>query len=1072
MEITPVGLIDGGARTGLLRGENIGTVEDAGTVRDLRLLSGDQITQVDFCEHQPAEISGYVYHDRDNDGTRDVGEEGIGRTTVILLDEQGQEVTRDVTDEAGHYDFGQLRAGRYSIVELHPDGWIDGKDSAGTIAGLVVGKAVADGDRINEIRLRWGDAGVDYNFGEYLGASIRGQVHLSTTDGDCFGADVDHPPLAGVRVELYHETGTLIDVTMTDDNGRYHFSGLVPGAYKVVEITPAGLIDGGARAGVLRGKNIGTVESAGAVRDLRLLSGDAILQVDFCEHEPSELAGVVYHDRNGDGAQDDGEEGIPRVVVKLVDENGRVINEDTTDPFGNYSFTALRAGNYTLMEIHPTGWLDGLDSRGTVDGQPTGVAINPGDMIQSIELGWGQTGVDFSFGEQLPGSISGRVHSDVRLDCVFNPDDGELLLAGVIMELVDQTGHVLGTTVTDLNGEYRFDDLAPGTYTVRELQPSNLFDGGTRAGSGGGNTQVANEISRIAVGSGQSLINYDFCEIPAGTLSGYVFQDGAPIELQHDEALPERIGELRDGRRTNDDTPLPGVVLELRDGITGRPIVAQEALPGTYRDGPIETSTDAAGFYYFVGLRPGTYAVYQRQPGEYIDGVDTPGSTSGFVFNPGEPVNEAVLQALEVDPQNNAIVRISLPPAKTSVENNFSEVIVHRLPPPPSEPPRVPRPPTLPPLPPGRALELGPRLIGPERLPQLRQYVVRPTISGLNSTVANTWHLSVVDAGRPRGSGLTVNDTPPIWLASAAKETTGSTLSRGIWQLHGNRYGHQNIDDQDVKLGLPFGIPVTGDFNGDGFDEVAIYHRGEWYIDVNANGTWDGDDLWARLGDRDDLPVSGDWDGDGKDDIGVYGRAWPGDPRAITHEPGLPDQDNPPALRPKNVPPRKRDATNGRRLMQLSKRGNMRADLIDHVFHYGLPTDIPVTGDWNGDGITSIGVFRQGKWYLDVDGDGQWTDNDVIEHFGEEGDRAVVGDFTGDGITDLGVFRAGTFILDTNGTRSIDSQDAVIRLGRENDVPVSGDWDGDGRDEVGVYRPQPDSPAEEVIGSRIVRKAS
>jgi hypothetical protein len=27
--------------------------------------------------------------------------------------------------------------------------------------------------------------------------------------------------------------------------------------------------------------------------------------------------------------------------------------------------------------------------------------------------------------------------------------------------------------------------------------------------------------------------------------------------------------------------------------------------------------------------------------------------------------------------------------------------------------------------------------------------------------------------------------------------------------------------------------------------------------------------------------------------------------------------------------------------------------------------DIPVTGDWNGNGVTKIGIFRNGLWYLD-----------------------------------------------------------------------------------------------------------
>ncbi len=130
----------------------------------------------------------------------------------------------------------------------------------------------------------------------------------------------------------------------------------------------------------------------------------------------------------------------------------------------------------------------------------------------------------------------------------------------------------------------------------------------------------------------------------------------------------------------------------------------------------------------------------------------------------------------------------------------------------------------------------------------------------------------------------------------------------------------------------------------------------------------------------------------------------------------------------------------------------MRADLIDHVFNYGVSGDQPISGDWTGQGSDSIGVFRNGDWHLDVDGSGQFEDNDMMVVFGQAGDLAVVGDWDGDGVDDLGVYRNGTFYLDTNGNRELDSSDTVVVLegGITGGKPVSGDWDGDGRDEVGV----------------------
>jgi hypothetical protein len=66
----------------------------------------------------------------------------------------------------------------------------------------------------------------------------------------------------------------------------------------------------------------------------------------------------------------------------------------------------------------------------------------------------------------------------------------------------------------------------------------------------------------------------------------------------------------------------------------------------------------------------------------------------------------------------------------------------------------------------------------------------------------------------------------------------------------------------------------------------------------------------------------------------------------------------------------------------------------------------------------------------------------------------VVGDFDGDGIEEIGIYRAGRWIIDANGNRQIDAADREINLGTADDKPIVGDFDGDGRDEPGLYREQ------------------
>jgi hypothetical protein len=265
--------------------------------------------------------------------------------------------------------------------------------------------------------------------------------------------------------------------------------------------------------------------------------------------------------------------------------------------------------------------------------------------------------------------------------------------------------------------------------------------------------------------------------------------------------------------------------------------------------------------------------------------------------------------------------------------------------------------------------------------------------------------------------------------------------------------GH--VVKRDVT-GFKDAIPVVGDFNGNGVADLGFFVDGQWFIDVNGDGRWDAGDMWAKLGTRDDQPVVGDWNGDGKFDIGIYGPAWPRDPHAVMVDRGLPSPLNKmevTAKRKKNVPPDEEDATSGNRELQRGETGKKRSDFIDHVFHYGTAVEKAIVGDWMGTGLRHIGVFRNGKWYLDIDGDGRLTDKDLECVFGEAGDIPVVGDWTGDGIEKIGVYRHGTFYLDTNNNHKLDPDDQVIQLGQDGDIPVAGDFDGSGKVHVGVYHP-------------------
>jgi len=128
----------------------------------------------------------------------------------------------------------------------------------------------------------------------------------------------------------------------------------------------------------------------------------------------------------------------------------------------------------------------------------------------------------------------------------------------------------------------------------------------------------------------------------------------------------------------------------------------------------------------------------------------------------------------------------------------------------------------------------------------------------------------------------------------------------------------------------------------------------------------------------------------------------------------------------------------------------------DEQYAFGLAGDIPVTGDWNGDGKTEIGVNRGGRnWYLDTSGNGVFNAAEDKQYaFGLAGDIPVTGDWNNDGKTEIGVNRGGrTWLLDKSGDGVFNAaDDKQYAFGLAGDIPVTGDWNGDGKTEIGVNR--------------------
>ena len=148
--------------------------------------------------------------------------------------------------------------------------------------------------------------------------------------------------------------------------------------------------------------------SADTISGIVVDPGDTGTGYTFGELPPASLSGSVFEDLNNDGIRDAAEPGIAGVDVTLTgtDDLGNAVSITVqTDANGEYVFDGLRpddGAGYTITETQPAGFLDGIDTAGSLGGDAT---LN--DVISAIPVAPADTGTDYLFGELVPASLSG-----------------------------------------------------------------------------------------------------------------------------------------------------------------------------------------------------------------------------------------------------------------------------------------------------------------------------------------------------------------------------------------------------------------------------------------------------------------------------------------------------------------------------------------------------------------------------------------------------------------------------------------------------------------------------------------
>lgn len=188
-------------------------------------------------------------------------------------------------------------------------------------------------------------------------------------------------------------------------------------------------------------------------------------------------------------------------------------------------------------------------------------------------------------------------------------------------------------------------------------------------------------------------------------------------------------------------------------------------------------------------------------------------------------------------------------------------------------------------------------------------------------------------------------------------------------------------------------------------------------------------DLWDELaenrqvesfyyGNPGDVPLGGDWDCDGSETLGLYRRS------------------------------------DGYVYLTNANAGG----LAEITYYFGDPGDFPIAGDFDGDGCDTVSLYRPSEARFHIINDLGSSDRglgraDQSFVFGGEGDKPFAGDFDGDGIDTVGLHREATGLIYLRNSHVSGFADDQFTFGDPGDVVLAGDWDGDGDDTVGAYRP-------------------
>lgn len=575
-----------------------GAVSQSGSTKTLKLSPGEELVGIDAGVTIPAQMSVTVFKDTQYDGQKGVYEEFLEDVSVSLIRlENGEdaEAVTYTTDAEGNVYFAGVSPGEYVLAYQMPGQWratrqVDPQTTNYPVS-CVPQSAEAAG-RSEPFTLTMGQSGVRMYIGAMLSGSISGTVYYDDNADAQMGEG--ESAIADIAVELLDSSDTVVAKTYSASNGSYAFEGLAPARYRVRFTAPEGCGFSGTARTQTRGGVMASDENVSTTKLISAVSGTATDTAHAGIVRLATISGVIWEDRDANHAHDPAERGMGGVTVNLMDGAGRIIKADAaTDAEGRFTFDGVRPGDYLIRVVAPEGY---VFSGALTDSVLPIAEVRDGRAYSAaFTMLGGAHAQGIGFGLLTQGSISGLVWEDESYDGVMDAD--ETGLRGVTVSLIDAAGSEIASVKTIRSGEFSFDQLMPGEYSLRvTLEEGYMF---TAEGAQSIMPQdgLVSEASAGLLEMGGTISDVRIGALKPAVVGGFAWLD-----------------KENDGRRTGDGDGMQGV----------RAILTMES--GADAGKVYETTTGEDGMYRFEGIMPGSARVAFELPQGYAFGRKIAGS--------------------------------------------------------------------------------------------------------------------------------------------------------------------------------------------------------------------------------------------------------------------------------------------------------------------------------------------------------------------------------------------------------------------------------------------------------------